>query len=176
MSGVAVTAAQIKALYELKARALAARPGYGRSAAQAFVRLGDGLSCEVEQSNGRLRVDLPTDDGGTASALHPGELMRASLGACLALGYRIWAARLEVALDRVEVEVTCEYDARGQLGLDDTVAVGWQQLSVDVVAVSDAPEPEVRRVIETADRYSPMLANLSSEIRRRHRLRVVPPG
>ena len=40
------------------------------------------------------------------------------LGACLAMDYRLWAARLDVPLAAVEIDLAIEFDARGAL-LDD---------------------------------------------------------
>ena len=50
----------------------------------------------------------------------------------------------------------CETDVRGQMGIAD-VPVGWQRIVVDVCIASTAPEADVRRVVETADRLSPLL-------------------
>jgi hypothetical protein len=74
------------------------------------------------------------------------------------------------------VDVTVEYDARGQLGLSDDVAIGWQRLLFDVRIQSDAPEAELRRAIAHADRLSPMLANLSPAIERVHTLTIQRPA
>jgi uncharacterized OsmC-like protein len=167
-----VTAVGLKDLYERKRRALVRRPSFGRSSAQAHVRLGDSLLCEVEEGAWRTRVDQSPEEGGTGSAPHPGQMMRASLAACLAMGYRQWGARLDVAIDGVEVDVLCESDARGQLGIEG-VAIGWQRIVVDVRVDSRAPEEDVRRVVEMADRLSPLLANLSPAIERVHHLRLV---
>jgi hypothetical protein len=101
--------------------------------------------------------------------------MRASIGACLALGYQDWAARLGVPIDGVEVELACDYDVRGQLGLADDVAVGWQRLRIEVTIASAAPVADVRRVVEVADRLSPMLANISPAVERASRLTIVAP-
>ena len=99
--------------------------------------------------------------------------MRACLGSCLVLGYRVWAARLGIPVTNVEIDVTCEFDTRGQLGLDDDVAVGWERIVFDVRIESDASRPEVERLVAHADRLSPMLANLASSITRVHHLTVV---
>jgi uncharacterized OsmC-like protein len=167
-----VTPREIKELYELKTGVLRRRPSLASGAAQALVRLGDRLACQVEDDGRLMLVDLPAEDGGTARAPHPGQLMRASLGACLAIGYRVWAARLEVPIDRIELTVACDYDARGQLGIDD-VAIGWQRITVALTIVSEASEASVRRVVEIANRCSPMLANLSRDIEQQHRLTVM---
>jgi uncharacterized OsmC-like protein len=172
----AMSAAEIKELFERKASAMARRPAFGRGSGQAHVRLeAQGLRCEVAHGARTLLVDQPPSEGGADAGPHPGELMRASLGACLAMGYRIWGARLGVAIDAVEVELTCEFDARGQLGVAHDVAIGWQQVRFDVTITSGAPEGAVRNVVATADRLSPMLANLSGDVRRRHHLTIVRP-
>lgn len=166
-----MTAAALKDLYERKRRVMLRRPSFGRSSGQARVRLAGNLCCDVEEAAWRTRIDQTPDEGGTGTAPHPGQMMRASLVACLAMGYRMWGARLDVAIDQVEVEVLCESDARGQLGFEE-VTVGWTRIIVDVRITSAAPEADVRQVVATADRFSPMLANLSSAIERVHRLRV----
>ena len=169
-----MTPAALKDLYERKRRALSRRPSFGLTNAQAHVRLGESLLCEVEEGGWRTRVDQSAEEGGTGSAPHPGQMMRASIAACLAMGYRTWGARLGVAVDDVVVDVVCESDARGQLGIEG-VPVGWQRIVVDVRLGSRAPEADVRRVVETANRLSPLLANLSPAIERVHHLRLVRP-
>jgi uncharacterized OsmC-like protein len=82
-------------------------------------------------------------------------LGRGALGSCLALGYAMWAARLGVRLDSLSVEVEADYDSRGELGISDEVPPGYTQVRYTVSVTSDAPEADVRRVLDTADRYSP---------------------
>jgi len=162
----------LRALYERKASAMTRRPGFGRGSGHARVRMGAGYACDVEHEDRSMRVDQPPAEGGDGTGPHPGQLMRASLAACLAMGYRTWGARLRTSIEAVEVEVTCDYDARGQLGLDDGVAIGWQRILFVVRIDSSAGESAVRKIVETADRLSPMLANLSPAIERHHTLTV----
>ena len=173
-----MTPSDLKDLYDRKGRALVRRPGFGRGTGQARVSItSGGLACHVvEPPNRSLRVDVPVEEGGTNAGPHPGQLMRASVGACLAMGYAIWGARLEVPLDQVVLELTCDFDARGQLGVAAGVPVGWQRLVVDVSITSTAPEADVRRVVQAANSACPMLANLSPAIAQVHRLTVVGRG
>ena len=166
--------AELKALFDRKARALTRRPALGRGTAQARIRLHDGLACDVEHDRHTLLVDQPASEGGAGAGPPPEELMRASIGASLAMGYRLWGARLGVAIDAIEVEMTCEIDARGQLGLAADVTAGWLSVRFDVTIASDAPEEDVRRVVAAADRLDPMLANLAPAVRRVHHLSIVP--
>src|SRR5689334_7319778 len=102
----------LKQRFERKAAELRAAPALGAERAEARVRLAYGFACDVEHDDRTVRVDLPVSEGGGATGPHPGQLLRASLGACLVMGYRIWAARFNVPLDDVTVHVACEYDTR----------------------------------------------------------------
>lgn len=163
----------LKQRFERQVAALRSAPALGAERAEARVRLAYGLACDVEHDDRTIRVDLPVSEGGGATGPHPGQLLRASLGACLAMGYRIWAARLDVPLDDVTVHVACEYDTRGQLGVDAAVPAGWTRVEFDVVIESPASAEEIGRVVDTTHRLSPMLANLSAGIELVFRLRVV---
>jgi uncharacterized OsmC-like protein len=168
-----VTDRDIKALYELKAAALARHPDLGATGGAALAVLGDsGLPCRVQLDGQQLEVDLPPEDGGSGAAAHPGQLMRAALGAALAFGYRIWAARLGVSVGRIEVAVRCDYDVRRELGVGPPVAPRWQRVTVDVLVSSSASQAEVQHVVAVANQHSPVLANLSADIAQLHRLSV----
>jgi uncharacterized OsmC-like protein len=170
----AMTPAELRELYRRKAAAMTRRPAFARGSGAARVRLREGMACDVEVEDRTLRADLSASEGGTGTGPHPGQLMRASLAACMAIGYRLWGARLDVAIDAVEVEVGCDYDARGQMGLGADVAIGWERLRFVVTIASPASEADVRRVVETADCRSPMLANISPAVRRSYHLTVLP--
>ena len=80
-----MTAAGLKDLYERKRRAMLKRPAFGRTTGQARVRLRDGFCCEVEEGTWRTRIDQSADGGGTETAPHPAQMMRAALVACCLL-------------------------------------------------------------------------------------------
>jgi uncharacterized OsmC-like protein len=165
-----------KASFEQKSAALLESPPLAPSTGRARVGVAYGLACEVDLEDRCLRVDLPRAEGGTGSGPHPGQLMRASVGACLVMGYRLWAARLDVELSDVQLELRCEYDERGQLGVAADAAIGWRSIHWVVTLVSDAADAELLRVVETAHRYSPMLANLAREVTRTFELRIERPN
>jgi uncharacterized OsmC-like protein len=163
----------LKNLYEHQARTLSRRPSLGRASARSRVHLVSDTKAEARSGLRVTEVELPTDDGGTGDAPHPGELMRACLGSALVLGYRVWAARLGIPVTNVEVDVTSEFDSRGALGLDDDIAIGWERIVFDVRIESNAPTAEIEDLVIRANRLCPMLANLTSSITRVHNLTVV---
>jgi putative redox protein len=155
----------LREMYERQVKVLSARPAAARSRGQARARLADGMLCEIGFGEHRLRADAGKLDGGDDRAPTPGQIVRAGLVGCLSIGYRVWAARLGVPLGDVEVDITCELDARGQLGIDG-VPVGWQRIAWTVRVTSDADPAEVLRVLDQADRLSPMLASMDRGIER----------
>jgi uncharacterized OsmC-like protein len=93
--------------------------------------------------------------GGISAGPNPGVLGRAALGSCLAVGYAMWAARLDVELESLDVDVETDYDSRGELGVADEVPPGYLQVRYRVTVRSPASEADIRRVIDVADKYSP---------------------
>ena len=67
----------------------------------------------------------------------------------------MWGARLGVSFDSLTVDVEADYDSRGELGVSDDVPPGYTQVRYMVTAASRASEADVRRVLDTADKYSP---------------------
>jgi uncharacterized OsmC-like protein len=145
----------IKTVIERNARAVELRPSLGQGTARTHVRLLPGLSCEIEEGPWKLTAGMSEKSGGRRAGPNPGVLGRAALGSCLAVGYAMWAARLGVPLDALDVEVETDYDSRGELGVSDEVPPGYLQVRYRVTVRSPAPDADVRRVIDTADKYSP---------------------
>ena len=146
---------EIRTVLERKAKAVELRPAVGQNTARTKVTWKNGLECELTEGPWSLTIAMGEKSGGSGAGPNPGVLGRGALGSCLALGYAMWAYRLEVPLDSLEVDVEADYDARGELGVADDVPPGYTQVRYIVTVASSAPEENVRRVIDTADKYSP---------------------
>jgi len=146
----------VKEILDRNAQALELRPGLGRNVAVTKVRLGEGLACEVEEGEWRLNVDMSPKSGGMGTAPNPGVFGRASLGSCLAIGYAMWAARMDVPIRSLEVEVQAEFDSRAEYGVAGGKP-GYGQIRCIVKVESDVPADDVRRVIEQANAGSSYL-------------------
>ena len=144
----------IKTALERNVKAVSLRPSVGQGTAVTRVQLRDGLACDISEGPWTLTAGMTEKYGGTNAGPNPGVLGRAALGSCLALGYGMWAARLEVPITALDVEIHADYDVRGELAVDDGVRPGYTAMRYIVRVSSPAPEADVRRVIDTADRYS----------------------
>ena len=156
--------ATIKAALERNVTLIGARPSIGQGTAVTKVTLNPGLACEVEDGPWRFSVGMTEKYGGQNNAPNPGVYGRAALGACLAIGYGMWAARLEIPVRALTVEVRARYDVRGELGIDDTIRPGYADMVYVVTVDTDASEADVHRLLDTADRHSSWLDDLRNPV------------
>ena len=165
----------IRHAFKRTVRALERRPDIGQGTAVTTVRVRDGLTCEVEEGAWRLLVDMPEKSGGNNAGPNPGILGRAALGTCLAMGYTRWAAVFGLHLADVTVEVQADYDARGEYGVAD-LPPGYAQVRYIVTLESDAPEADLRRLIDVADAHTAFLDVFQRPIDVRREVQIVAPA
>lgn len=151
---------KIKTAFERNARAVELRTSVGQGTARTRVRLRDDLTCDVEDGPWTLVADMSEKHGSKGEGPDPGVFGRTAVGTCLAIGYRLWAEKLGVPIDGIEVEIEADYDTRGMYGVDDDMPPGYREMRYVVTIESDAPEEDVLRVIDTGDRHSPWLDDL----------------
>ncbi len=155
-----MTTQELKTIQERNVKALKMRPSIGQGTAVTRVRVRSGVTCDIEDGQWKLVADDMPGDGGAGLGPDHGVLVRAGLGSCLAMGYIIWAARLDIPLDDVQVVVETDYDARGMYGVDDSVSPGWGAVRYIVNISSPAPQEQIKELVDTADRYSPILDDM----------------
>ncbi len=147
----------IRAIVERNIELLALKPARGHLSCATRARLVDGVRCEIVEGPWKFMADLPAKAGGDDSAPTPGVLGRGALASCLTMGIAIWAARLGVPLDALEVEVQADFDARGELGVATGVPPGYSEVRYVVRVESPAPRDEVDQLLRMAERHSPYL-------------------
>ncbi len=88
--------------------------------------------------------------------------MRASLGSCLAMGYRLRAARHDVPLDAIVVTVETDSVLAGMLDPSTTHPPGFTGIRVHVQFAARSPlDHDLRSLADEADRLSPVLDAVS---------------
>jgi uncharacterized OsmC-like protein len=143
----------IKTAFERNGRAIELRPAVGQKTAITRVRVIEGVHCEAEEGRWKIAADASEKSGGTAQGPDPGFIVRSALGTCFAMGYVIWAAQLGVPVSNVEVDIEADFDARGQHDVPG-IPPGYTEVRYLVRIESTAPEAEIERMVETADRAS----------------------
>jgi uncharacterized OsmC-like protein len=152
---------------------VASRPGFGRATQSCATTLVDGLRCRIEECGYTLEADLPAALGGTGTAPTPSALVRAAIGSCLAMGYRLRAARHGVDVRSIRVIVETDSVIAGMLSTEGTDAAGFGGIRYHVEITSDAPHEQVRAIVDEADRLSPVLDVVSRASRPIRSLAIV---
>jgi uncharacterized OsmC-like protein len=167
----------LKSVSERNAKAMRLRPSVAQGTATTKVRLRAGTTaCDIEDGPWRLTADLDASMGGDGTAPDPGVFARAGLGSCLLGGYLLWGARLGVPIDDVQVVVETDYDARGMYAVDDAVTPGWGGVRCTVSITSPASPERVREMVAKADRYSPILDDITRAMHVARELRISTPA
>jgi uncharacterized OsmC-like protein len=154
----------VRSAVERTARSVERLPTVGQGTATTRVRLRPGLACDVEDGPWTFTVGMSDKYGGSNAGPNPGVYGRGAVGSCLAICYGMWAARMGVAIDALEVEIQADYDARGELGVSDTVRPGYLAMRYIVTVQSSASVEDVLRVLDTADRYSSWRDDVSNGV------------
>jgi len=144
----------IRSAFERNAKIVATRPKVAQKTYATRIQIRDGLTCDIEEGDWKLTADLSKKAGGNEAGPTPGTLARAALGSCLAISYVMWAAKLEVPLDHLTVDVHADTDLRGMYGVDGILA-GYSEIRYRVAVQSSAPEEDVIRVLDLAEAHSP---------------------
>ncbi len=146
----------IKKAYERNKKAIRLRPSAGQSTGISTVHVRDGTTCEIEGSGWNITADIGTQEGGNNAGPGPGVLERAALGSCLAIGYVQMAAVMEVPVEKIEVEVETDFDARGMFDIEEQPP-GFTVIRYSVQIESPASKADIQKVIDAGDSHSPVL-------------------
>lgn len=118
---------------------------------------GAGSVGSVYAASGhRLVVDEPAALGGDGLAPNPVEFALTALLSCQVVTYRVWAEKLGITLDTIEVSADGELDVRGFLGLDDAVRPGFQGITVSVRVSGPETEERYRALQDAVEAHCPV--------------------
>ena len=148
--------ADIKNKFIRSQKALSLKPSLGKGTGISTTRIVNGLSCEIREGNWVFKADMPEQVGGYGTASSPGALGRAALGSCLAIGYMMWASKLDVVIDSLEVEIKADYDDGGLFNTSDSPP-GYLEIKYLIRIKSPATKTEIENVLNLGDKHSPYL-------------------
>ncbi len=126
---------------------------------EAITTLVKGTTTEVSIRTGghEFTIDEPPVLAGTNVGASPVEHLLASLGSCQVITYQVWAAKLGIALDSVEVAVTGQLDVHGFFGFDPNVRPGFQSIGVKVQLNGPETSERYAELTKVVDEHCPVL-------------------
>lgn len=147
--------------YDATRSAVAADPTIGRGSFTALTTWTDGARARTVARSFAIETDEPSPLGGTDRAVDPMELLLASLGTCLVIGWVTGAAKRGIEYRSLVIRVEGDYDLSGYLALDSTVRPGYSALRYTVEVDTDADVSVLEEIRRAAEATSPMFDNIS---------------
>jgi uncharacterized OsmC-like protein len=111
-----------------------------------------------------LDVDEPNELGGSNAFANPQEYLLAALNACMIVGYSAQCAIRGITLEHLEIETKGEIDLRGFLGIDSTIAPGYESLSYTVRIKGDGTKEQFAEIHAAVMATSPNFFNVANAV------------
>jgi uncharacterized OsmC-like protein len=146
--------------FEQTRAAVAADPSIGLGSFKTTTTWEDGARARTTARTFAVETDEPAPLGGTDRAVDPMELLLASLGTCLTIGWVTQARKRGVDFRNLAIDVEGDYDLRGYLAVDDDVRPGYSAIRYTVAVDTDASADILEEIRAAAERTSPMFDNI----------------
>lgn len=151
------TTGPLAAVLDATERAVHADPG---AAAALFTARGSStgpVTTTIGLGRHTVLTDEPASLGGQDGAPNPVEYALAGLLSCQAVTYRVWAVKLGIEVDEIDISIEGDLDVRGFFGLDEQTRAGFGEVRV-AVQVSGPETPERYAELQAAvDEHCPVL-------------------
>jgi uncharacterized OsmC-like protein len=147
--------------YDATRAAVQSDPTAGRGSFKATTEWIDGARARTTARSFSIETDEPSPLGGTDRAVDPMELLLASVGTCLTIGWVTHAARRGIDFRDLRIDVEGDYDLAGYLALGDT-RPGFGAVRYTVHVDTDAPDEVLDEIRKAAEIGSPMVDNVAN--------------
>lgn len=131
---------------------------------QARASLVTGTTVRITARDHAFTIDEPHDLGGADSGANPVEHLLAALGSCQVITYQVWAEKLGITVEGIELDLTGEIDLRGFLGTADGVRPGFEGIEVHTTLTGPEPVERYQELVDIVERHCPVLDNLQNTV------------
>lgn len=111
-----------------------------------------------------IPIDEPRELLGSDQYPNPQEYLLAAMNACMMATYVATASMMGVRLDHVAIETTGDIDLRGFLGIDTSVAAGYEELRYTIRVKGDGTREQFEKMHRAVIATSPNYYNLNRAI------------
>jgi uncharacterized OsmC-like protein len=125
---------------------------------------GTATQVQVKAGEHAFTIDEPPALGGTDLGANPVEHLLAALGACQVITYQVWAEKLGIQLDSVDVDLAGDIDLRGFFGAAPGVRPGFQSVEVQVQLKGPESQEKYDELVDVVERHCPVLDNLGNPV------------
>lgn len=132
--------------------------------ASASLVVGTTTQVSVRSGTHEYTIDEPPALGGKNLAASPVDHVLAALGSCNVITYQVWAAKLGIIIETIDITLEGELDVQGFFGLNPNVRSGFQ--SIDMAVKITGPETNERYadLTQLVNEHCPVLDVLTAGV------------
>ena len=125
---------------------------------------GFGIGGEEVKRRFSMDIDEPLELGGSNRFANPQEYLISALNACMTVGYVAQCAVRGITLESLAIETEGEINLRGFLGIDPTVANGYESLCYKVRIKGNGTKQQFAEIHAAVMATSPNFYNISHPV------------
>lgn len=119
------------------------------------------VACRVRTQTGEITAGLHQATGGDGTAACSGEMLLQALVACAGVTLAAVGTAMGIPIRGGRVRARGEWDARGTLGVDPQVPVGFKSIRLDFELDADASPQQLEKLRQLTERYCVVFQTLS---------------
>jgi uncharacterized OsmC-like protein len=116
-------------------------------------RIGEGVTCKIENGWALVEAGLHPATGGSGLAVCSGDMLLEALVACAGVTLSAVATAIGVEVRDGTVRAEGDLDFRGTLGVSKDTPVGFQTIRLSFDLETDASEEQLANLIRLTERY-----------------------
>lgn len=125
---------------------------------------GAAMQVRLQTRGHTFTIDEPEELGGADTGANPVEHLLASLGSCQVITYQVWADKLDLQIDTIDIQLYGDIDLRGFFGLADSARPGFQGINVDVTVTGPEKRERYDELIAKVEKHCPVLDSLANTV------------
>jgi uncharacterized OsmC-like protein len=125
-------------------------------------RLGEGIACRVDTGRALIEAGLHPASGGSGLQACSGDMLLEALVACAGVTLKAVATALQIPLRDASLTAEGDLDFRGTLGVAKDAPVGFRDIRLKFELDAEAPEEQLRKLLELTERYCVVLQTIRS--------------
>ena len=137
-------------------------PGSAIVTLRAQGNIGENISCKVETGRAVIEAGLHPATGGTGILACSGDLLLEALVACAGVTLNAVATAIGVDIQNGTIKAEGDLDFRGTLGVSKEAPVGFTEIRLRFIIVSEATRDKIEALQKLTERYCVVYQTLIS--------------
>jgi len=114
----------------------------------------------ITDTEWKMQLDEPIEDGGLNSGPNPMQYFIASLGGCQNEQAQVVAEELSLNIEQIDMNLEVDLDLSGFMGMSDNSDGSYKMVRLDAAVSGEVSEEQVKILGEKVDARCPILALL----------------